>query len=178
MDQPPPISSAPKNETKLATPIITTGPLQARKEPSTSSLASAASSSGIISTSPPQRTPSQSSLHKVHRQSFAENLRNAPPSPRAQRHPSFTGVQPSVIADLLSLPPTHKMADPRFAGRDWREVTVGELVAPEDVNWVDMNTSVEETTMVRAASTAASLWNSGGVWRVHGRLLFFKGCFF
>jgi hypothetical protein len=40
------------------------------------------------------------------------------------------------------------MSDPRFAGRDWREVAVGELVAAEEVKWADMNMSVEEATMV------------------------------
>jgi hypothetical protein len=148
-DNQKPTQSAPAIGSTAAKTIATT-PQQARKEP-TSSPTSLASSPGpnVISTSPPQRTPSQSSLHKVHRQSFVENLRNVPPSPRSQRHPSFTGVHPSAIADLLSLPPTHKMPDPRFAGRDWRDITIGELVAPEDVKWVTMNTSVEDATKVR-----------------------------
>lgn len=44
----------------------------------------------------------------------------------------------------------------RFAGRDWRDVAVGELLGPSgeedrdvpDVWWADMETSVEEATRV------------------------------
>ncbi|TDZ35126.1 Protein SDS23 [Colletotrichum spinosum] len=107
-----------------------------------------------LATSPPavpQRTPSQTSLHKTshvstHRQSFAENLRNAPGSPRAQRHPSFTQA---AVQELLNHPPAAvKHADPRFAGRDWRDVSVNELVNQEDVRWVDLDSSVEEASML------------------------------
>ncbi|WQF85166.1 Putative CBS domain-containing protein [Colletotrichum destructivum] len=106
-----------------------------------------------IATSPPvvpQRTPSQTSLHKTthvhaHRQSFAENLRNAPGSPRAQRHPSFTQ---SAVQELLNHPPAaSKHANPRFAGRDWRDVSVNELVAQDDFKWATLDTSVEEASM-------------------------------
>jgi len=100
--------------------------------------------------SPPERTPSQSSLHKgisSHRQSFAENLRNAPSSPRSQRHPSFTQA---AVQELLNHPPSNKQPNPKFAGRDWRDVRLGELVSPEEVKWVDMDTSVEEPTKVGA----------------------------
>ncbi|KAJ0295687.1 hypothetical protein COL5a_011862 [Colletotrichum fioriniae] len=106
-----------------------------------------------IITSPPavpQRTPSQTSLHKTthihaHRQSFAENLRNAPGSPRAQRHPSFTQA---AVQDLLNHPPAaNKHSNPRFAGRDWRDISVNELVAQDDFRWVTLDTSVEEASM-------------------------------
>lgn len=134
---------------------------QARKEPSASSLSSVASSHTSASnlTSPPQRTHSQSNLLNMaspHRQSFAENLRNMPPSPRAQRHPSFTGVPPANVQDLLSLPPTNKMADPRFAGRDWRVIRLGELASLSDVKWVTMDTCVEEATMVMLPASPPS----------------------
>lgn len=105
-----------------------------------------------IATSPPavpQRTPSQTSLHKSshsHRQSFAENLRNAPGSPRAQRHPSFTQA---AVQELLNHPPAaNKHANPRFAGRDWRDISVNELVTQDDVKWVNLDSSVEEASMV------------------------------
>lgn len=77
-----------------------------------------------------------------HRSSFAENLRQ---SPRSQRHPSLTqaGVQ-----ELLNHPPTPSPKDTRFAGRDWREILVGELVAAEDVRWAEFDTGVEEATKV------------------------------
>ncbi|KAG8158288.1 hypothetical protein KVR01_012049 [Diaporthe batatas] len=101
----------------------------------------------------PQRSPSSSSLHKsvhshAHRSSFAENLRNhhAPPSPRTSRHPSFTQA---AVQDLINHPPSSRQPNPRFAGRDWREVQVGELVAlnTDEVRWVDLDSSVEEATM-------------------------------
>lgn len=98
----------------------------------------------------PQRSPSQSSLHRSghassHRQSFADNLRNPPPSPRSQRHPSFTQ---QALQDLVNHPPPNKQPNPRFTGRDWRDVSIGELVSHDDVRWATMDTSVEEATMV------------------------------
>lgn len=98
-----------------------------------------------------ERSNSQTSLHKAghvpsHRQSFAENQRHPPPSPRSQRHPSFTQ---QAIQDLLNHPPTNRLPNPRFAGRDWRDIALGELVSPDDVKWTEMDTSVEEATMVR-----------------------------
>lgn len=134
---------------------------QAGKEPRASSLSSVGSphTSDSNLTSPPQRTASQSNLLSMaspHRQSFAENLRNMPPSPRSQRHPSFTGVPPANVQDLLSLPPTNKMADPRFAGRDWRAIPLGELASLSDVKWVTMDTCVEEATMVMLPASRPS----------------------
>ena len=75
-----------------------------------------------------------------------------PPSPRAQRHPSFTGVPPAAVQELLSHPPANKTADPRFAGRDWRDIQLGELASLSDVKWVTMDTCVEEATMVMRPS--------------------------
>ncbi|CAI4213322.1 unnamed protein product [Parascedosporium putredinis] len=117
----------------------------ARREPSTSSLASVASSHASIN------------LPSSHRQSFAENLRNMPPSPRSQRHPSFTGVPPIAIQDLLSMPPSSKSADPRFAGRDWRDILVGELVSHSDVRWVTADTSVEDATLALVKDNAENV---------------------
>ncbi|KAL0936704.1 cbs domain containing protein [Colletotrichum truncatum] len=111
------------------------------------SLASVATSPPAI----PQRTPSQTSLHKAthvstHRQSFAENLRNAPGSPRAQRHPSFTQA---AVQELLNHPPAAvKHSNPRFAGRDWRDISVNELVNQDDVKWVNLDSSIEEASMI------------------------------
>lgn len=111
-----------------------------------------------VATSPPavpQRTLSQTSLHKAshvstHRQSFAENLRNAPGSPRAQRHPSFTQA---AVQELLNHPPAAvKHSNPRFAGRDWCDISVNELVAQDDVKWVNLDSSVEEASMVCVVS--------------------------
>ncbi|KAK7416967.1 cell separation during budding [Neonectria punicea] len=121
---------------------------------SSTSLASAVSNSSA-SHKPPvlaQRSPSVSisagsgsGTKSNHRQSFVEGLRNAPSSPRSQRHPSFTQA---ALQDLLNHPPANKHANPRFAGRDWRDVSIGELVSPEDIRWIELDSSIEEATML------------------------------
>lgn len=125
------------------------------RQTSSTSLASAASSSSTSSkTQPPipRRTPSASSISvssssinkAAHRQSFAEELRNPPVSPR-RRQPSVTQI---AVQDLLNNPPASRHSNSRFAGREWRDVHVGELTSPDDVRWATMATSVEEATMV------------------------------
>ena len=75
----------------------------------------------------------------TNRHSFAS-------SPRNQRHPSLTQA---ALQELLSRSgDAHRSADPRFAGRDWREVTVGELVPADELHWAEMDTSVEQATKV------------------------------
>ncbi|KAI0474234.1 hypothetical protein F4859DRAFT_83266 [Xylaria cf. heliscus] len=112
---------------------------------------------------PPQRTPSSSSLHKSslasahsHRSSFAENLRGLPASPRSHshRHPSFTQA---ALQDLLNHPPASRLHNPRFAGRDWRDIAIGELVSDDDVRWVDMDTSVEDASMALVKNTTSNV---------------------
>jgi hypothetical protein len=76
-----------------------------------------------------------------HRSSFAENLRH---SPRSQRHPSFTQA---AVQELLNHPPA-KTADPRFVGKDWRTIHVGELVDSRDVRWAELDTSIQDATTV------------------------------
>lgn len=93
----------------------------------------------------PQRTTASSNISiSAHRQSFAENLRNGPSSPR-QRHPSFTQA---AVQELMNNPPPNKHANPKFAGREWGDIQVGELVTPDDVWWINLDSSVEEATMV------------------------------
>jgi CBS domain-containing protein len=75
-----------------------------------------------------------------HRSSFAENYRN---SPRSQRHPSFTQA---AVQELLNHPPAPKTGDPRFAGRDWRQIHIKELVDKRDICWAELSTSVEQAT--------------------------------
>lgn len=77
-----------------------------------------------------------------HRSSFAENLRH---SPRSQRHPSFTQA---AVQELLNHPPAARTGDPRFAGRDWRQINIGELVHKSDVRWAELDTGVEQATKV------------------------------
>ncbi|KAM3451257.1 hypothetical protein NHJ6243_009629 [Beauveria neobassiana] len=65
-----------------------------------------------------------------------------PSSPR-HRPPSLTQA---AVQDLMNNPPTKKHSNHRFSGRDWRDITVGELVCPEDVCWVELDDSVEYAT--------------------------------
>lgn len=117
--------------------------------PSSSSTNSAPSRSSFSeSRSPPSRNPS---LHlgnianAPHRQSFSESLRGLPPSPRAHRQPSLTQL---ALQDLIDNPPPRNQPDPAFAGRDWRTVPIVELVNPEEVKFVDVDTGVEAATNV------------------------------
>lgn len=98
----------------------------------------------------PSRTPSGRLGHTPspgpgHRQSFTDQLRGMPPSPRSIRHLSFSQAQ---MQDLLNNPPTGGSADPTFAGRDWQHISVGELVNPKDLLFVELDTSVEAATNV------------------------------
>ena len=96
--------------------------------------------------SPPDKPSlrTSSSPHMGHRQSFAENLRGVPQSPRAHRKPSLSQ---QALQDLLNNPPT-KNGAPEFVGREWRTIHVGEIVHPEQVRFVEYDTSVEEATKV------------------------------
>jgi hypothetical protein len=80
-----------------------------------------------------------------HRQSFGESMRGMPPSPRTPRHPSFTQA---AVQELLNHPPPPKTMNQEFAGRDWRQIRVGELVNSQDVRFVELDDSVEEATNV------------------------------
>ena len=50
---------------------------------------------------------------------------------------------------LLNDPPTAGPADTALAWRDWREITVSELVKTEELRWVQLDTAVESATSVR-----------------------------
>ncbi|KAJ9666496.1 cell separation during budding [Coniosporium apollinis] len=78
-----------------------------------------------------------------HRQSFAENLRGVPGSPRTQRQAS---LNQQALQELLNNPPVARNGTPELAGRDWRSVQIGEITSQEDVRFVEMETSVEEAT--------------------------------
>ncbi|KAL2268099.1 hypothetical protein VTJ83DRAFT_2945 [Remersonia thermophila] len=120
-------------------------------EPSDSVSKAASSSSGslaAVASAPMERKSSSSSIHKLghlttHRQSFADNQRFPPPSPRDRRHPSLTQ---QAVLDLMNHPPSTKPPNPRYAGRDWRDIAIGELVVPEEVRWADLDQSVQDAT--------------------------------
>ncbi|KAI4239019.1 MAG: hypothetical protein L6R40_005605 [Gallowayella cf. fulva] len=86
-----------------------------------------------------------------HRQSFTETLRGHPPSPRATRQPSLSQAQ---LQDLLNNPPRSAAADPRFSGRDWQTIGVGELCSPADVRWVEFDAGIEDATNILINSGA------------------------
>ena len=102
------------------------------------------------------KLPSAASSPSVsHRSSYIEgsHVRGIPPSPRAQRAPSFTqhGQQAQqALQELFNNPPVARNSpeEERFTGRDWRSVKVGEIIAPEEVRFVQVDTSVEEATKV------------------------------
>ncbi|KAL4921590.1 hypothetical protein BDW62DRAFT_174022 [Aspergillus aurantiobrunneus] len=101
------------------------------------------------------RTPrlSQVSNHQ-HRQSFSESLRAAPGSPRARRQPSLTQ---SAIQSLIDNPPAPHNMNPAFVGRDWREISIGELVSADDLKFVEIDTGIEEATNILIDSGAPVL---------------------
>lgn len=71
-----------------------------------------------------------------------------PQSPRARRQPSLTQA---AIQGLIDNPPVRNPADPAFMGRDWRQIAIGELVKPQDLRFVEVDTGIEEATNVRIA---------------------------
>ncbi|KAK4161662.1 hypothetical protein QBC43DRAFT_323385 [Cladorrhinum sp. PSN259] len=120
---------------------------------STSSLGATISSPLERSNSQTSHRPGHISSHS-HRQSFAENQRHPPPSPRAHRHPSFTQ---QAIQDLMNHPPSNRHPHPQYAGRNWQEIGVGELASPEDIRWAELDTSVEDATRLLLQSSPTNV---------------------
>ncbi|OOQ84777.1 Protein sds23 [Penicillium brasilianum] len=132
---------------------------QLSREGSDTSLnASADPNNGSGVTSPRSSTDTRSSRNQnqlrvshmppanhQHRQSLSETLRGPPGSPRNRRQPSLTQ---SAIQSLIDNPPPPKNVDPAFIGRDWREISIGELVSPEDLQFVELDTGIEEATNI------------------------------
>lgn len=121
-------------------------PAASRHNDATLSDLSNATSPSIGPRSPPlgfKRPPLSPSPTPGHRHSFTENLRGVPPSPRAQRQPSLSQ---QALQELLNNPPVRKSTDMEFTGRDWRTVQVHEAIDPEQVRFVEMDTSIEDAT--------------------------------
>ena len=112
---------------------------------STSIASSAVSSTSVTPAQTPRKDSSLAPSPSVsHRSSFTENLRNYPPSPRAQRNHSFSG---QALTELLMNPPVKGQApDARFKGRDWRGIKVEEIIDPAETRFVELDTSIEDTT--------------------------------
>jgi CBS domain-containing protein len=105
------------------------------------SLSSSVSSLGR-SPPPSAKMSTSPSPHSAHRSSFAEHMRGGPGSPRASRQPSLSQ---QAFHDLINNPPT-KPGDPRFHGRDWKTIRLGEIVDTSQVRFVEYDTSVEDAT--------------------------------
>ncbi|GAD93315.1 CBS domain protein [Paecilomyces variotii No. 5] len=103
--------------------------------------------------SPPLRS-TDLSISSSNRRSFHEALRSMPQSPRARRQPSLTQA---AIQSLIDNPPVPNPSDPAFAGRDWRQITIGELVRPDDLKYVQVDTDIEEATNLLIDSGAPVL---------------------
>ncbi|KAF2025064.1 hypothetical protein EK21DRAFT_104258 [Setomelanomma holmii] len=118
-----------------------------KKEGSTSSPSqSLGSSTASMGRSPPPAAlkMAMSPDARAHRGSFAEQLRGTPTSPRASRQPSLSQ---HALQDLLNNPPS-KPGDPKFQGRDWKSIRLGEIVEADLVRFVEYDTSVEEATSI------------------------------
>ncbi|GAB1195401.1 cell separation during budding, partial [Aspergillus pseudonomiae] len=89
-----------------------------------------------------------------HRHSLSESLRGAPNSPRSRRQPSLTQA---AIQSLIDNPPAPNHVNPAFVGRDWREISIGELVSPTDLRFVEIDTGIEDATNVLIDSDAPVL---------------------
>lgn len=114
--------------------------------PAASPLQSLSNSVSSIGRTPPPALKMSSSPNpqSSHRSSFAEHMRGAPTSPRATRQPSLSQ---QALQELLNNPPT-KGGDPRFQGRDWKTIRLGEIVDRSLVRFVEYDTSVEDATSV------------------------------
>ena len=91
------------------------------------------------------------------RSSFAESftLRGYPSSPRAQRTLSSSG---SALTDLLMHPPLKTNGEEsRFKGRDWRTIQVSEIIDSTETRFVELDTSIEDTTKLLVRSGAPNV---------------------
>lgn len=124
--------------------------------PNLSSIAPALNHAAPLA-SPRREAPKHagSSPSVSHRPSFADNLRGMPGSPR-QRNPSFSQ---QALQDLINNPPVakHDANGDKFQDRDWKSIHVGEIIAPEEVRFVEVDTSVEAATKVRMTESASTI---------------------
>ena len=92
------------------------------------------------------RVPSGSNHRHRHSNSLSDVLRGVTPaSTRSRRQPSLTQA---ALQSLIDNPPVRNADNPAFAGRDWRQISIGELVTPDDLGFVELDTGIEEATQV------------------------------
>ncbi|GIZ38303.1 hypothetical protein CKM354_000172300 [Cercospora kikuchii] len=125
-----------------------------KPQPISISSVSSSASAPLIT---PRKENSSPSVSK--RSSIADslNLRNYPASPRQHtpRTHSFSGP---ALTELL-MHPSHKAngGDERFKGRDWRAIQVQEIIDPAETRFVELDTSIEDTTKLLIRSGAPNV---------------------
>lgn len=122
---------------------------QGSKDTASGSLPSSEDARPPASRSPAMHLSAFPSPTSSHRHSFSEHFVGMPASPRSSRQFSLSSVG---VQDLMNNPPKAGSADPAFAGRDWHHITVGELVNPADVRFVEVDTGIEDATNVSVHS--------------------------
>jgi hypothetical protein len=68
----------------------------------------------------------------------------------------------SALQSLIDNPPPPRNADPAFVDRDWREISIEELISPDDLRFVEMDTGIEEATNVRNIKCLCCLLRNNG----------------
>ena len=92
------------------------------------------------------RVPTGSNHRHLHSHSLSEVLRGIThASTRSRRQPSLTQA---ALQSLIDNPPVRNADNPAFAGRDWRQISIGELVTPDNLRFVELDTGIEEATQV------------------------------
>ncbi|KAF1812721.1 hypothetical protein P152DRAFT_347625 [Eremomyces bilateralis CBS 781.70] len=158
----PPLPSKPASRTPSEPPASS-------QSPPVRPLQLLSSNTSTTIRSPPSRdvylrTPSSPSMsqhpspHNSHRTALADNLRG-PISPRPHRTPSLTQ---QALQDLLNNPPVGRVPGDDTGlqmgqGRDWKTVTVGEVVDQAEVRFVDMDMTVEAATELLINSGAPNV---------------------
>ena len=70
------------------------------------------------------------------------------------------------VLELINNPPTagHDGADERFRGRDWRTISIGDLVQEAELRWVEFDEGIEQATDV-SLITYSELSRSTSIFR-------------
>lgn len=111
------------------------------------------------STATPRKESSLTSSPSVSkRSSFAENLNlRYPGSPRNTRTHSFSG---QALQELLMHPNKSKQNisdESKFKGRDWRSIQVADIIDPDETRFVELTSSIEDTTKLLCRSGAPNV---------------------
>ncbi|GAM83285.1 hypothetical protein ANO11243_012710 [Dothideomycetidae sp. 11243] len=78
---------------------------------------------------------------------------------RMPHSPNSRNVSHQALQDLINNPPVglQDPEDAKFAGRDWRTIKLGEIIATEETRFVQVDTSVEEATRILTTSGAPNV---------------------